>query len=304
MAAKDKSKNDRESSINVIKRPSQESKEPSGSGAKTLPFCSPFRAIFVFLFYFFPCIYLDLVASNFATVRWNLLSDEQKRNVPDITHDKFPYYENHRLLKEWPLVILYCIAVFGFFVPYDIVGISLEHRRLGKPLTTGINAGASYVKYRRGEAWVRYFETRCILELMRASSVWVTTISDPHGIHCMDIETYEIENIWTTNTFARCGDNIYSGHASHLLSLAVVIQSYFFTQPAIGGGVGSMRYWILTGILWSLIVLMSFYVVVSRLHYSVDVMLAWFLVPMVWLSWNTVSGPSVFEEVEEKKKRT
>lgn len=48
------------------------------------------------------------------------------------------------------------------------------------------------------------------------------------------------------------------------------------------------------------VVLMSFYVVVSRLHYSVDVMLAWFLVPMVWLSWNSVSGPSIFEEEEEE----
>ena len=139
---------------------------------------------------------------------------------------------------------------------------------------------------------------------MRASSVWVTSMSDPHGMGCMDIETHEIDNIWTTNTFARCGDNIYSGHASHLLSLAVVVQTYVLTNPAIGGGVGGARYWCLSAILWVFIVLMSFYVVVSRLHYSVDVMLAWFLVPMVWLSWNTVSGPSVFTtEIEEEREK-
>lgn len=51
------------------------------------------------VFYFFPCIYLDLVASNFAVVRWNLLTTQQREALPDITHDNFAFYENHELLK-------------------------------------------------------------------------------------------------------------------------------------------------------------------------------------------------------------
>ena len=71
-----------------------------------LPFCRFKRALGTFIFYFFPCIYLDLVGSNYAVVRWNLLSTAQKAALPDITHDNVPLYENHNLLKEWPLVIL------------------------------------------------------------------------------------------------------------------------------------------------------------------------------------------------------
>jgi hypothetical protein len=230
---------------------------------------------------------LDLVASNYAVVRWNNLNPAMKEALPDVTHDNFEIYENH-ILKEGPLVFLYVVAI-GFFVYYDCLGYPLTYLHLGKPFSKGMNAGATLVEYRRGEAWVRYFECRCVLELMRAASVWVTSISDPRGMDCMLTETHTIDNIWSHNTFARCGDNIYSGHASQLLSLAVTIQSYNFAPL----NVGSTRWLVMTVVLWVTIVMLSFYIVVSRLHYTVDVMLAWFLVPMVWLSWNAVSGPSI-----------
>ena len=257
-----------------------------------LPFCGLKRAVLTFVFYFFPCVYLDAVASNYAVVRWNMLPTEQKSALPDIVHDSFPVYENH-MLKEWPMALLFFVILVMFMVPYDIMGIPLSLTKLSNPLTTDLKARSSTARYRRGECLVRCTETRCVLELMRACTVWLTTTSDPNGLHCMDIETHQIDNIFTTWTFARCGDNIFSGHASNLLSLAICIQCYVLALPSVSGTVGSPRYLILTASFWALVAALSFYIVVSRLHYTVDVVLSWFLVPTVWLAWGAVSGPSV-----------
>lgn len=73
-----------------------------------LPFCGLKRAVLTFVFYFFPCVYLDAVASNYAVVRWNMLPTEQKSALPDIVHDSFPVYENH-MLKEWPMALLFFV---------------------------------------------------------------------------------------------------------------------------------------------------------------------------------------------------
>mmetsp|Transcript_23651 Transcript_23651/g.36591 ORF Transcript_23651/g.36591 Transcript_23651/m.36591 type:complete len:315 (-) Transcript_23651:41-985(-) len=246
-------------------------------------YCSARRAICSAIL-FATCIYLDVVASNFATTRWNSkLSEEQKAMpLPDILHDSFelPDAEHiiHELLRELPLALLVIVLVFGFVLPYDVMG-----RRNGK-----------LMEYRRFEASTRYFETRCVLELMRALSVWVTTQADPHGLHCKNIETHTIDCIFTNFTFARCGDNLYSGHASNLLSFAVTIQTYYINLILKKRKDGSGRYlqMLATVTLWTTVLVVGFYIVISRMHYTVDVLLSFFLVPTVWLAWSNVSWPT------------
>jgi hypothetical protein len=220
-----------------------------------------------------------------------LLSDELRVAAPDVLHDIFPVYTNHKL-KEWPLVFLY-IVFLAFTIRYDLMGIphpdmpkSNRHR-----LTKGRIRGLW--DYKRGESFIRYFETRSVIELMRASTVALTAFSDPLGQGCVDHEVSAVApgEVWTTWTFARCGDNIFSGHASQLLSLVCVIQSYVMTQRHVGG-VGSSRWAVLSAALWTATVMLSFYIVIARLHYTVDVVLAWIVVPTVWLAWGQVSGPS------------
>jgi fumarate reductase subunit D len=166
--------------------------------AQSKYYCSARRAICSAIL-FVTCIYIDVVASNVATNRWNTkLSQEQKAMpLPDILHDSFelPNAEHiiHELLRELPLALLVGVLLFGFVLPYDVMG-----KRNGK-----------LMEYRRYEACTRYFETRCVLELMRALSVWVTTQADPHGLHCMNIEAHSIDCIFTNCTFARCGDNLF-----------------------------------------------------------------------------------------------
>lgn len=224
----------------------------------------PRRAVFAFVANFFPCIYLDAVASNYALARWALLSDEQKQSLPDMIHDNFAYWDNH-ILKEGPTGILCAIVALGFMLPYDVLGKAPSKH---------------YASYRRGECTIRFFETRCVLELMRACTVFATTMSDPHGMYCTEIETHEMHNIWTTWTFARCGDNIFSGHASHLFSMALCVQAYYLPMKYCGTQLKC-----LTAGLWGSVAFLCFFIVVSRMHYTVDVLLACFLVPSVWCAW-------------------
>lgn len=246
------------------------------------PFWMPRRAIFAFAANSI-CIYIDFVASNYALERWTRLSLEQKAALPDIVHDNFAFYENH-FLKEFPTALMYFVVAFLFMVPYDIMGRSPSPH------------DASYT---RGECCIRFLETRCLLELMRACTVFATTMSDPHGLHCMEIESHEMENIWTTFTLARCGDNIFSGHAGHLLSPALCIQTYFLPMKFSKQGAA---YRILTAALWISVVCLSFYVVVSRMHYTVDVLVSCFLVPSVWFAWVGVTGGSSSSSSGEAEK--
>ena len=81
----------------------------------------------------------------------------------ELLHDSFELPDSehiiHELLRELPTAFLVFVLAFGFILPYDVMG-----RRNGK-----------LMEYRRYEACTRFFETRCVLELMRALSVLVTT---------------------------------------------------------------------------------------------------------------------------------
>ena len=211
--------------------------------------------------------------------------------LPDILHDNFTLpidadHIIHELLRELPLFLFGAILVLGFVLPYDIMGYNKTN-------------------YRRYEASTRYFETRCLLEVMRACSVWVTSQADPHGLHCIEIESHSIDNIFTNFTFARCGDNLYSGHVSNMLSLAIAIQTYMIN----GSGrkktkESDVDYFQLlaTITLWSTVLVVSVYVVVSRMHYTVDVLVSSFLVPLTWLSWSNVSWPTPPLSTEEERR--
>jgi len=121
------------------------------------------------------------------------------------------------------------------------------------------------------------------MDLMRSSTVWLTNIPDPNGELCTQTEAFQIENVLTTFTFRRCGDNIFSGHASNLVSLCIIIQAYVFRLPAIRKR--EALFWLCSILLWSGALLESLYIVVARLHYTVDVVLACFLVLSVWFAY-------------------
>jgi len=209
--------------------------------------------------------------------------------LPDILHDNYTLpidadHIIHELLRELPLFLFGAILVLGFVLPYDIIGYNKTN-------------------YRRYEASTRYFETRCLLEVMRACSVWVTSQADPHGLHCMNIEAHDIDNIFTNFTFARCGDNLYSGHVSNMLSLGIAIQTYMINGKKKKKTKGSDYLQLLAIFtLWSTVLVVSIYVVISRMHYTVDVLVSSFLVPLTWLAWSNVSRPTPPLTTEEERR--
>lgn len=121
----------------------------------------------------------------------------------------------------------------------------------------------------------------------------MTTQADPHGLHYRNIEAHTIDCIFTTFAFARCGDKLYSGHAILLLSLAVSIQTYIINLMLRKKRV---RYLLSVFALWSTVLVLGSYVILSRMHYTVDVLMSFFLVLAVWLAWSNVSMPSTPNE--------
>ena len=80
-----------------------------------------------------------------------------------------------------------------------------------------------------------------------------------------------------------CGDLIFSGHTLGLLLPTLIIQRYF-------GG------WIVK-VMWANTLLGSILVILSRLHYGVDVALTFFVVPTIWFMYNTIADhPDTYED--------
>ncbi|GMI23427.1 hypothetical protein TeGR_g3257, partial [Tetraparma gracilis] len=210
----------------------------------------------------FASIYVNTIASNIAVRRWDNIVN--KGALPDVVHDNVPEYHNH-YLNEFPQAFLFVVCL-GFFLYFDI---------LGKKIPSW--------NYIRWESWCRYLECRIIMDLMRSTTVWLTNIPDPNGELCTQIEAFQIENVLTTFTFRRCGDNIFSGHTSNLISLCVIIQAYVLQIPAIRKR--PALFFGLSVFLWLGATLEMFYIVAARLHYSVDVVLALFLVISTWLAY-------------------
>ena len=125
----------------------------------------------------------------------------------------------------------------------------------------------------------------------------------------MNIEAHDIDNIFTNFTFARCGDNLYSGHVSNMLSLAIAVQTYMINgkkkkkKKKKKKTKGSDYLQLLaTFTLWVTVLVVSVYVVISRMHYTVDVLVSSFLVPLTWLAWSNVSWPTPPLTTEEERR--
>ena len=89
-----------------------------------------------------------------------------------------------------------------------------------------------------------------------------------------------------------------------MLSLAIAIQTYMINgrKKKTKGSAADYLQLLATFTLWSTVLVVSIYVVISRMHYTVDVLVSTFLVPLTWLAWSNVSWPTPpLSTVEERR---
>ncbi|KAJ1901649.1 hypothetical protein LPJ66_000617 [Kickxella alabastrina] len=104
--------------------------------------------------------------------------------------------------------------------------------------------------------------------LIKITTMAITSVPDPRPT-C----EYVVGNVFTTFTMHRCGDAIYSGHTLIFVICAMVWSSF------------APRNWIgrlLTAFAWALCLAGSLIVIANRAHYTIDVLLAWYIGPGAW----------------------
>lgn len=80
-----------------------------------------------------------------------------------------------------------------------------------------------------------------------------------------------------------CGDMIYSGHTCALLLPTYIVQHYF-------------KGWLCV-FMWACFILIAIFIGISRLHYSVDIILAFYIFTLLWTIYHAVAEhPDAFAD--------
>ncbi|MES1909663.1 MAG: hypothetical protein MHM6MM_002365 [Cercozoa sp. M6MM] len=119
-----------------------------------------------------------------------------------------------------------------------------------------------------------------ICEIFRCLSFVVTVLPSPAS-HCQpDSDEYDPpETFWDIvfrlDAFKGCGDLIFSSHTLMAITCALLLTKYAYQK-------GRWPKWAIA-LVWCTILALGLFIVAGRKHYSVDVIVAWYVVPMVWL---------------------
>eukprot|EP00871_Galdieria_phlegrea_P001903 jgi/Galph1/2713/GphlegSOOS_G1438.1 len=116
--------------------------------------------------------------------------------------------------------------------------------------------------------------------LLRCTSFLITTLPGT-AAHCLQepLGTYDSTSapstlkdvFWNTNWETKCGDLIFSGHSQQSILATLIIHRYC-----------SIRF--IPFLMWPLLFLFEYSIIVTRRHYSVDVLVAVYVVPLIWHS--------------------
>lgn len=104
--------------------------------------------------------------------------------------------------------------------------------------------------------------------LIRITTVAITSVPDPRPT-C----EYVTGNVFTTFALHRCGDAIYSGHTLIFVICSMAWAS-FAPKNWLGRG--------LTACAFALSIAGSLIIIANRSHYTIDVLLAWYIAPGAW----------------------
>lgn len=118
----------------------------------------------------------------------------------------------------------------------------------------------------------------CVLaQSLRVITFLVTTLPGPN-YHCRpDSPEYNppkrlIEIFVRQNGFRGCGDLVFSSHAMFVVLCALTVQRY------------SDNKW-LKRVWWTCVVVLGGLVVAARKHYTLDIVVAWYTVPLIWIAY-------------------
>jgi hypothetical protein len=129
--------------------------------------------------------------------------------------------------------------------------------------------------------------------LLRCASFLITTLPGT-AAHCLQapLGYYDPDKapsswkdiLWNANWETKCGDLLFSGHSQQGILATLIIHRYC-----------SLR--ILSYLMWPILLTFEYTIIVTRRHYSVDVLVALYVIPLVW-AW--LSQCSLLDEANDQ----
>lgn len=159
------------------------------------------------------------------------------------------------------------------FYPLFIVGLVSAFWPLA--LCFGIKMPSHIKPHNLVVLWKRFFIHVTICQTLRALSFMFTILPGP-AEHCQDSENENfnqpktaVDVLFRMDASYGCGDLIFSSHTIFTLTVCLMITYYLPIKPIVWSA------WIVQAVL-------IFLILCSRKHYTVDIVVALYTVPMVW----------------------
>mmetsp|Transcript_8588 Transcript_8588/g.13476 ORF Transcript_8588/g.13476 Transcript_8588/m.13476 type:complete len:195 (+) Transcript_8588:222-806(+) len=124
----------------------------------------------------------------------------------------------------------------------------------------------------------RFAATLVLAQTLRIGCFLATTLPGPN-YHCRpnSQEYSPPKTLWDIfgrqDAFFGCGDLVFSSHTIFVVLCALVWHKYCPFK------------WV-RRIVWSLVFFFGLLVVAARKHYSLDIMVAWYTVPLIWMAYD------------------
>lgn len=124
--------------------------------------------------------------------------------------------------------------------------------------------------------YYRLFTCISISYFLRMSTVSLTNLPTPN-VYCNKI----VKNMFTTFSYNRCGDVMFSGHALIITLCALTWSSYDLLVKKQLSNVACLFVWITT-------ITTYIFIILTRNHYSIDVLLSVYITGSVWIIYGYV----------------
>eukprot|EP01083_Nonionella_stella_P287858 979935_1 len=125
---------------------------------------------------------------------------------------------------------------------------------------------------------IRFGVVAAMAQMLRCISFLSTILPSP-AIHCQPGNdhppTSALQILFRTDAFTGCGDLIFSSHTLLVITMALTFQRY-------------NKLSVVKVVAWAVAVFLSFFAIASRSHYTVDVVIAWYVTPMIWFIWGRI----------------